>query len=296
MRVLVAMGAGLGLLVLHCGAAEAGAWGRTLGEGYVKAAIDAYGSLRYIDLGGTEGRRYFGLTPSLYAEVGLTPGWPVHVAIHLPATFSVLRFTDRARFGPDAMGTATSVRPGDLRLTAHVQLWARGLQVAVEGELKVPLYENGRVGQRFGAWQAVFPLPGDGQIDAAGLVLVGGGLGPSPLWAEGAVGYLHRTEWFVGWDPPDKVGDGWIVRAKLGFGIRGGGFSVGLDSLRSFVPDEVTKEHLSVVASLWLPLAPGLCLELRASVEPWARNATQGVGFGVGLSRRWSLPAMTGPG
>lgn len=274
------------------GTALAGAWGRTLGQAYVKAGADLYLSTDHQDLSGrrVEGTVYSSVSPGFYAEVGLLPRWPLHLAVAVPFSIATLRFADPDRFGEGAFGRATTARPGDLRANLHLQLNDRLVQVALEGELKLPLYENGRIGSSFGPWQDVFPLPGDGQVDLGLSLWIGGGIGPAPLWGELSLGHLHRTEWWVGWAPDAILSDAVIGRAALGLRLPRGGLRFGAEGQHAVVVDEHSRSWLALSVSGWLELGHGVALELRGAGEPWARNAGRGLSFGGGLSRRFDGP------
>lgn len=271
--------------------ASAGAWTKSWGEYYTKLGADYYKAVRYVDPTTgeeLEGLDFFGQQYSLYAEFGLLPWWPLQVSAQLPLTVGTLTFEDETNFAEGDQGRATSTRLGDLRVTLQTSILRNGFQLAPAFELKLPLYANGRVGSAFGTWKEAFPLPGDGQVDLTGWLLLGGPLPGTPIFIQGGAGYRHRTEAFVGWEPDLQFVDGLPFTFTLGVG--GGPFlgMLQVDGVKNFVEDDVTKQYLSVGGAVFVTVHKGLAIEGRVAGDVWADNTAQGVSFGVGIS--WRMP------
>ncbi len=271
--------------------ASAGAWTKSLGEYYTKVGADYYVAARYVDPTTgeeLEGLGFFGQQYSLYAEVGLLPMWPLQVSAQLPLTIGTTSFEDETNFEEGERGRATGTRLGDLRVSVQTSILREGFQLAPAFELKLPLYANGRVGREFGIWKEAFPLPGDGQVDLTGWLLLGGALPGTPIFMQGGAGYRHRTEAFIGWDTDLAFVDGLPFTFTMGVG--GGPFlgMLQVDGIKNFVEDDVTRQYLTVGGAVFITVFKGLAIEARVAGDVWADNAAQGISFGAGIS--WRMP------
>jgi hypothetical protein len=286
-------------------AAEAGAWTKGFGEVYAKVDAGAYVALRYVDprTGEAVDASYVGQRYGLYAEAGLLPWHPLQLSLSIPAlTIGTTSFGDERLFGPDGRATATSGWPGDLQIGLQTSLVPSGspLQLAAAFDLKVPMYGNDAVGGRFGPWKDVFPLPGDGQLDVGGRLVAGGSLptlGKVTPWLEGGVGYLHRSEVYVGYTTDRELVDG--IPAFLSFGLASPkGFAlVRADGYFNAAADDDSREGLVVALQGGVALGRGFSLEGRVAGEPWVRGASQGLSFGLGVSWKgqgWKRPGDGG--
>jgi hypothetical protein len=267
-------------------AARAGAWTREAGGVYAKLAVDAYGGGDYQDplTGLDTDLRYRGGQVGLYGEVGLLRAWPVQVVVQVPVVAGTLFFED-ARLAGGGEARASSVRAGDGRLGVQAAVSDQRVKVAVAGLVKVPLYDSDAIGAGYPGYEGWFPRPGDGQVDVDGLVLVGGGIPDTRAWVEGAAGWRHRTEAWVGWDPgPVELVDGVLFRASAG--VRAGrvGLQLGVEGLVNPQADPWSRQGISAGPSGWVTLGHGLALEARFSADLWTDAAPRGVGGGLGLS------------
>ncbi len=271
-------------------AAWAGGWTRDLGDAYLKAETGVYTSSRVRVPGEEEdsGGRYTGVQVSGYGEVGLLRAHPVQLSASAPLVVGSHRTEIFDAFGAVPV-RATTVRMGDLRVATQVALHPRH-PLAVAVEAKVPLYANGTVGQSLPTHADLFPKPGDGQLD---LTLWGYGAGAvGDGFVEGGVGYLHRTEQFVGWEPELALADGGRALGKVGYKI-GPCWALGSVEAqwawRGTIDgdlDTFTRQFVAAtLAGLW-ELGPHWGLEPRVGAELWSRNASQGVSAGLGVSWR----------
>jgi hypothetical protein len=282
--------------------ARAGAWTRGAGEFYAKAGANVYSAYRFVAPGQSEPTdvRYLGQQYAVYAEAGLLPGHKGQLSVSAPLVVG----TSRAEL-TDLLGTvafrATTVRLGDLRAAAQVAL-SRKLPISAAIEAKIPLYANGGVGADYPTYAQLFPKPGDGQVDLVGWVYAGA----SPLpqgFAEVGLGYVHRTEWFVGWDelsrrvaaaqdPASEPGadlsfvDGLAFQAKLGRRFGPALPILGLDGQLALASSPWTRRYVGISASALVDVAQGVAIEPRIATELWAKAASQGIAAGLGLSVR----------
>lgn len=272
------------------GVAQAGAWTRELGSAYVKAEGSVYRSSRVrvpgaaADSTGT----YTGVQGTAYGEVGVLGAHPVQLSVQAPVVYGQHRTDIYDVFGAVPV-QATTVRMGDLRVAAQTALTrAMPLAVAVEG--KVPLYANGDVGQSLPTYAALFPKPGDGQVDLTGWVFGGGAVGDG--FVEGGVGYLHRTEAFVGWDTELEVVDGGRALGKVGWKVGSVWALAMVDAQWAWSTevggqeDTFTRQFVAASVASMVELGPHVAIEPRLSAEVWTRNASQGLGGGLGVSWR----------
>lgn len=273
------------LLVLPT-ASHAGAWTRSLGSYYAKAGVDLYMATTYqaADVVSTDEQGFLGYQLGVYGEVGLLKSHPLQLSVQAPWATSTL--FQREKVG-DLRPRATTRRLGDLRLTAQTSLLPDGGPLSAAVEVKIPMYANDSVGSRYGGYEELFPLAGEGQVDVTGWVLGGASFG-GPFWGEAAIGYQHRTEAFIGWhNEPDLL---FLDRMRFGLGL---GLTKGplvailrVDGQKALGTDEVTAENLSVGPVALFDVAEGIALEGRFSADVWANNATQGFGVGTGVSIR----------
>lgn len=275
------------IALLVASPAWAGAWTRDAGSFYAKLGADAYISNNYVatDRPAEETvGSYFGRQLVLYGEVGVLKSWPLQVTASVPLTAGTL-----AQDGisiPLRGPRATSVRLGDLRLAAQTAL-TKDLPLAAALEVKIPLYQNGNIGKRYGqSYQELFPIPGDGQIDVAAWFLAGASIKDTPLWNDFGAGYLHRTEVFVGWDVDARLVDGIVFYDTVGATFGPVVPMIRVDGVKNLAPSSVTKERIGFGPAVLVDVAEGVAIEARSSFDVWARNTAPGVGFGLGVSVR----------
>lgn len=267
--------------------ASAGAWTRSLGGYYAKAGVDLYaaGTYQAADVVSTEGQRFLGWQTGVYAEVGLLASHPVMVAVQAPFASQTLYL------GPavgELVPRATTRRLGDLRLTLQTSMLPDGGPVSFGVEAKLPMYANDTVGGRFAGFEELFPLAGEGQVDLTAWVLGGSSL-PGVFWGEAALGYQHRTEQFLGWNGAGDLAFSDRLRGAASLGLTSGRLiaifrAEGQKSLAA--DDGVTAENLSLGPVVLFDLVDGVAIEGRLAGDVWARNATRGVGYGLGISAR----------
>jgi len=276
------------LAILWPSSALAGPWTRELWSYYAKVGADFYSATGYVDpeTGERKGGEYFGQQYGAYGEVGVSPGWPVQVSLLIPVSMGTATFRDEFRFG-NSEGHATTTRLGDGRLAVQTSILRAPAPLAIGAELKLPLYSNGDVGEEFGQEYVVhFPFPGDGQIDLTGWLLSGSSVPGAPMWFEWGIGYRHRTEEFIGWNPDATLVDSVVYRALVG-GALGPVLLMGLlDGNANLEKDRFSREALSAGPTILWTFWRGLALEGRLAWELEARNQSKGFGFGFGLSYR----------
>jgi hypothetical protein len=270
--------------------AAAGAWTKELGEAYAKVSVDLYRTLEFVRAGtASQGGAYTGEQVTAYGEVGVLRSWRTQVTLAAPFVVGTHAATIHDPLGPLDV-RATTARLGDLRLGTQVALH-RKAPIAAAVEVKVPLYSNDSVGEGHPSLAPLFPVPGDGQIDIT--AWLGAGRAWGPTFVEAALGYRHRTEWFVAWHPPDDIAfvDGfpWVLK---------GGHQVGrvllLAGTEGIVnptdsqdgSSQVTREFASLFAAALVDVAHGIAIEPRLWGEVWAQHTSQGVGAGLGVSFR----------
>lgn len=273
------------MITLLASPALAGAWTKELGDGYAKVGAELYAALRYVGPGelGGDGGTYLGHQYGAYGEVGVLPGWKGQVSGSLPLVVG----THTAMYS-DPFGTAeiraTTVRTGDLRVALQAAIHPE-LPLAVAVDLKVPTYANGTVGDAYPVYRELFPKPGDGQIDVGASIY--GGLSPwDGGFAEVGVGYVHRTEIFVGWDPTFTLSDGVRFAAKGGHTFGRVLPILAVDGILSPSPTEYTRSAVGLSLSALIDLAGGFAIEPRVAADLWAHNTSQGFGAGIGVSIR----------
>jgi hypothetical protein len=274
------------VIALLAGVAHAGAWTRELGQVYAKAGVDGYYALRYVVPGtdqavddGFTGQQY-----GVYAEVGVLPGWRGQLTVAAP----LLTVGTHSTLVEDPFSTervrASTLRPGDLRVAAQLALH-RTLPLAVSVDVKVPAYDNGGVGSSYPAYRALFPKPGDGQVDVGAMAWAGASLPPGGF-AEVGVGFVHRTEAFVAWDPGVALTDGLRFSAKAGAAVGRVTPIAEVGGVISPAATPYTRSAVTASATALIDLAGGFAIEPRVAADLWTRNTTQGLGAGLGLSWR----------
>ncbi len=275
----------LALALLLPSAASAGAWTRAGGSYYTKAGADGFWALSW-EQSGVDARdedAFLGQQYSLYGEAGLPTGHPLQLSASVPVSIGTLWFVRRDN-GARAVGRATVRRFGDLRLTPQVALHG-SKPIALAVEVKLPMYQVDSVCDQDPTFRELCPRPGDGQIDIKPMILAGGGFGDKGFMEVG-VGYLHRTEAFMGWKTDFEFGDSLVVSA-------GGGRWFGkvlpmlkLDANVAPKNDLVTAQSVRFGPSVLADVAEGVGLEARLQYDFWSVNAPQGLGFGVGIRAR----------
>jgi len=277
------------VVVVLAAPSRAGAWTKELGDFYAKAGADVYGAFRYVSPGtANQGGSYIGEQFSGYAEVGVLPVHKGQLVVSAPFVVGTHSGTVSDPTGP-ADVRATTARFGDLRIGAQVALHPTS-PVAAAIEVKVPMYANDSVGAAYPTLQQLFPLPGDGQIDVTGWLF--GGVTPwTHTFVEAGVGYRHRTETFLGWDPPEGISytDGIAWTGKGGYTLGSVLLIAGTDGIVSVgdpSEDDTTREYVSLFATALIDVAEGLAIEPRVSGEVWADHTSQGIGGGLGISYR----------
>ena len=258
-------------------AALAGPWTRDQGDYYARIGADAYVPRVYVNpLTGNAvdtDRRYLGLQTGFYGEIGLLKAWHVQVTAAAPFTRGSLTFETSA-----GTGRATTYRLGDARLGVQTAL-TRKFPLALAVDAKLPLYDNDRVGQHQGVYQAQFPLPGDGQVDLG--LWAHGGAAKGKVWSELAVGWVHRTGPFV-----DGIGLTTTLGAHLGDAF----LMFKADGRWNPVDDDLSREWLALGPAVLYDVSRKVGLEARVSYEPTSAQAARGLGFGVGISHRVPSP------
>jgi hypothetical protein len=277
----------LPVLLLLPSSADAGAWTRAFGNYYAKTGVDVYaaGTYQAADVVSLDGQRFLGWQAGVYAEVGVLPSHPVMVAVQAPFASQTLYLGPREG---EILPRATTRRLGDLRVTLQTSVLPDGGPLSVGVEAKLPMYANDTVGGSFAGFEELFPLAGEGQIDVTGWLLGGASLSGG-WWGEAAVGYQHRSELFVGWSEAGDLAFADRLRAYAGVGLTRGRVIAILraEGQKSLAADDgLTAENLSLGPVVLVDVVEGIAIEGRIAGDIWARNATRGVGYGLGLSMR----------
>jgi hypothetical protein len=273
------------IAALVASGAWAGAWTRASGAGYAKVGVDVYRAARFVAPGESDPSpgSYVGEQVGGWVEAGVGPkAWPIQLAVGAPVTVGHHRTSVTSVVGPIEV-RATTARLGDLHLVPQLALHPE-LPLALAVDLKVPLYRNDGVGGDSGQ-AALFPKPGDGQLDVTPTLWAGAARGTA--FGELGLGWRHRTEQFVGWTTPVSFVDAGVVTAK-------GGVDLGrvlpiaqVDAVLSLAPDPYSRQSVTASLSALIDVvADHVALEPRVAGELWARNASQGYGAGLGLSVR----------
>lgn len=283
------------LLALACAIAfaaapaHAGAWTKGFGQHFVRLSVEYFQAGSYQDsrddaaFGGATG--YNAISTVLYGEVGVSPWHPLQLSASIPVTAGTLEFEVADAMEEGSPGRATTLRFGDARLGVQSPVWDLGFQLALAAELKVPLYANDDVGKEYPNYLDVFPLPGDGQLDLTTGLLAG--WAPwSFLFFEAALGWMQRTEAFIGYTSTARFGDGVAGRGKVGFIW---GPLIGMleaDGFYALEQTPFTRQWLRVAPTVMWTLWEGLAVDVRLAGDVLALNAPQGWAAGVGLSWR----------
>ena len=281
--------------------AYGGPWTKRGGSSYTKVGADYYTTTRYVlpaEEPGIEGfgtTGFFGQQYSIYSELGIPNEWPIQMAARLPLTVSEVTF-EAEDLTRKVKGTATNVRFGDLQLTPQIAL-SKKAPIALSTTIKLPLYQIDKICSD-SIYKDFCARPGDGQIDITPRLLAGGSLAKGKMWVEGSLGWRFRTEVFRNWSTARSFNDslvfGGLVGGKLGKVLLmariSGNLVVGEDLQKLLNPDFVrnrfTAESITVGPSLMVPIGRGFALEARGSYDLYARNTSQGLGYGAGIS--WS--------
>jgi hypothetical protein len=277
------------LLAWLAGPAHAGAWTKEIGEFYAKAGGDVYRAFRYVSPGtANQGGSYFGGQASAYAEAGVLPVHKGQLVVSVPFVIGTHSGMVSDPTGPVDV-RATTARFGDLRVGAQVALHPKS-PLAAAIEVKIPMYANDSVGAAYPTLEQLFPLPGDGQVDVTGWLFAGATPWPRSFF-EAGVGYRHRTEAFVGWEPPEGTSftDGIAWTAKGGYTLGAVLLIAGTDGIVSIgdpAADNLTREYVSLFGTALIDVAKGIAIEPRVSGEVWADHTSQGIGGGLGVSVR----------
>lgn len=266
--------------LLLSGLAIAGPWVKDAGSWYAKGAYGQFRGDSYVDATGEliDDVSYLGQSVVLYGEVGVGAGLqlvasvPWQLARQVDASGRSYR---RAGLGDLDLGVGRALAEA-LPLSAHV--------VA-----KLPAY-GGVDGDRFGTEAVHLPALGDGQVDLAAELAVGGGgaVGQVRWWTEGALAYVHRTPWALahGFTPAADFGDGLDYGGKVGLLPGFGWLALGLSGRHSFDDDGSTKAWRQLDGSAAVEVAEGLAVEFSGAwVYAAVASSTGASGF-VGLSHR----------
>lgn len=281
------------MIALVAATALAGPWTKAQGEHYVKAGADFYHTTKFIlpreidgllstGVFGTKG--FFGQQYSVYAEVGVSDGHPIQLAVRAPVALSTVQFEDETNTR-SLSGTTFTARGGDLELAPQIAL-SRKVPVALQLQVKIPLYGVDAICPE-SVYRDYCGRPGDGQTDFTGMLLAGGSLLKGRAWVEGWAGYRHRTELFRDWDTDRTLVDSVVFSGVLGGKLGSPAIvMLRLDGNKNLVEDPYTLQAVRAGPAAMFFVWRGLALEARAAWDLWARNTSKGVGFGTGIS--WS--------
>lgn len=268
--------------------AWAGAWTRDVGQVYAKAGADWYDAFAFVAPGQSQEEaagKYFGQQYGVYAETGVVPsGWKAHVSVGLPLVVGSHTTVVRDVVGETNV-RATTTRLGDLRAAAQVALHPKA-PVALNVEVKLPMYRNGTVGDEYENFAEIFPKPGDGQVDVTPMVFAGAAPW-SGTFGELGLGWRFRTEAFVGWDTDLEFSDGLVFNGKVGHDFGRVIGVVGTDGTVSPSATDVTRQYVAVGGSALIDVVKDhFAVEPRLGTEVWALNASRGLSLGLGMSWR----------
>jgi hypothetical protein len=101
---------------------------------------------------------------------------------------------------------------------------------------------------------------------------------------EAAVGVVHRTEWYPGWDVDYLLTDGLRLAAKAGHDLGRVGGVLGVDATISPSPSRWTRSACTVTAAVPIALGPSVALEARVAGDVWASGGAAFLGGGLGLA------------
>jgi hypothetical protein len=117
-----------------------------------------------------------------------------------------------------------------------------------------------------------------------------GGVSKGKVWSELSLGWIHRTEAFVGWDVDLKYVDGVAFSNTTGLKV-GSAFLMWKTAGRwNPVDDDVSREFLGLGPAVLVDVEPGLAVEGYVTWEPTSAQAARGLGVGVGVSLRRPKP------
>lgn len=271
------------MVVLSISSALAGAWVRDAGGAYVKLGTGTFSGAERAGAV-NEGVQsaplaYRDLSASLYAEVGLPAGF--QASGYVPY---VLAAND------DGTARFQSFSGGDAEISVARRVLDAPVAAALTALAKVPLYgdRDGLRVERYGAYGARFPTPGDGQVDLDARLELGASLpaGRAGIWVQGWAGYRHRfgdyvdgVQWSV------QLGSAPVVNG----GRRLGWLGLEASGIVNPVDDPTTKSWTRFGAFAAVDLSRGLAFEAWGGVIPIARAARAGAGGGVAVS--WTRPS-----
>lgn len=255
--------------------AFAGPWTKSLGDYYTKVGQSLYVANGFIDTSGEfqSGTQYTGHTTSLYAEIGLAKR--LQVIAYLPFTVAVNTFPDDWKYMRGGLG--------DSKLGVQWSPFAKHA-FALRVDSSIPLYD---VGAYDGPFEEKIPQLGDGQVDHTFGVSYGLGLPKIQSYTFAELGYLHRTEWFIGKGPAAErdFTDGLSWGAQFGRTFFGRPIlAVGGNGVVPFANNRFTKAYASVGLTAYVPIVSKLAVEAGAFFTPWARNSARGQSYSLGVS------------
>lgn len=280
--VLARLAALAALLValLPAARADASAWVRAPGDGYVKLGVAHYASPQS-ESGQTANLKFTSLTFDAYAEVGLpfdlqlVFGVPFRIAMH-DETNSDLSFIHRAA--------------GDLRLELDRAVVRGQVPVAVGVETLIPLYQavaeydeaDGLDPRLLPSYAARFPDVGDGVVSVTPKVLVGWSHNRAPVWISSELGPRFRVsdlEHGV-WGSVDL--GGFVAPRILALGVY-------TNADVAFTATDDRRRQSSASAQGYVMVmagdaVPGLALRLAAGGVYWADGASRGRDLSAGVA------------
>lgn len=278
--------------------AQAGAWTREAGQAFVRAGADAYVAPRLIQAGEVVDALFVGVQHSVYAEVGVLPPHPLHVAVRVPLSVGAVRFGDERWLG-DGRGLATTIRMADLQIGVQTALLPKALraraQLALAVDASVPLYDRTDVGVDHGYWAKWFARPGDGDVALTGTLRAGGGLSHG-LWLEGGVGFRKRSLAHVGFSPSWRFRDQLTAELVFGGDLKKALLFLDAGAQIALGDDARTRSGVAAGVNGAVRLPHGFALHLRVGGEPWTKNAGQGAQIGLGLWWNAAEAGLRGPG
>lgn len=247
--------------------ATAGPWTKGPGQLYVKWAESVFLSDRAIGSNGlVTPQDYVGVTSSLYFEAGLPRG--LQLQGYLPHLIGKNHNTGEVYAGAADLILALQYAP-----PLHLPF-----RLATRIELKLPLYDAGATRD---------PALGDGNVDLTLWLVAGDSLPRLPLFLWAELGYRHRSELYLGHGPYDdrSFKESVVWFGQLGWKVwRGIVFAVGCSGAQALAADLFTRSVVALGPSLYLPLFHGLALESNLDAIAHAKNAANGLSFGIGLS------------
>ncbi len=267
-----------------------GPWTRDLGSVYSKVGADWFRAGAYVAPSASDQatKGFLGTQFSAYVEAGLSPAHPIQLSVSVPLATNRVEIEQEDAFGRTT-GTVKTTRMGDIRIRPQVALHP-DLPLAAAVDLKIPLYQVDSICAKPAqiAYQDICPRPGDGQIDISEWMLAGAAQGKA--FGELGLGYMHRTEWFIGWNTRIEVADNMLFSA-------GGGAWL-LDRIllmakcEGNIPvlrDGLTPGAIRLGPALLVDIVEGFALEARLQRDVWVVNNAKGTGYGFGLS--WRRPS-----